>query len=198
MATAAGDNDAITSLLPTEVSGSLRLDTVDSLQSAFRRIPDGPAILRLASRLGLITDPNEVPASKFPTQYSSLTDPQLSDASARVIARAAALSEMTGMLGAVQMRMKARSKSIRAAARMRARAQWALDHPESRKAPTVSELADMVEADQQVIDLDNQAALVDMLAGMLSGAKDAHLLLKEGLSREVTLRSAQLNAKVRF
>lgn len=176
-------------------SGPIDLSTVTSLREAFRRLPEGPAILRLADRLGVTSEEGTIAKVPFKTAVSNLSDGALSDYMQHITARAAAMTEIAGVLAALQSRLKMRAKSTRAKARGRALAAWKAENPDAKTAPKVADVAALVELDEAVLDIENQITLVDMFAGMVAGAKEGHLMVKESLSREITLRSARLQAR---
>lgn len=185
---------------PTAASGSptsMGLETVTSILDAFRKIPEGEAVLRLAKRLGITTDAETVPAQKFRTRYSNLSDDQLSDLMAQVSARGAALADLVGLVGSMQIRMKARAKAVRAAARTAARDNWAEENPEAKKL-TATELNDLVEQDPLVLEHETQQSVVEMLYGMLQGTKEGHLLMRDGISREIALRTSKMKNRLGY
>jgi hypothetical protein len=171
------------------------LSSLDSLRATLERIPNGTDSVRLMAKLGLWSSDAHRGAQarpSFPKEFSSLSAQQLSDLSARVISDAGRVIELTGLLLGLEMQLKVRLRSARAAARARNRREW----PEGAKAPTKTELDDLAEEDPIVLSLEEQLALLTQLRAQADAVKEANQLYKEGVSREITYRAAQLQARV--
>jgi hypothetical protein len=147
------------------------------------------------ARLGLWTSEAHRAAQSrpaFPREFSSLTPEQLSDLSARTISDAGRVIELNGLLLGLEAQLKVRVRAARASARARARREW----PEESKAPTKTELDDLAEEDSAVTAYEEQLALLAQLRAQTEAVREANQLYKEGVSREITYRAAQLNARV--
>lgn len=128
----------------------------------------------------------------FPTEFSKLGAPELSDLSARVVSEAGRVSELVGLLSGLEARVKLRSKAARAASRSRSRRDW----PEEQKAPTRQELDDLSEEDPAVVELEEQLGLLQLLSAQAQAVREANMMYKDAVSREVTYRAAQMQARI--
>lgn len=168
---------------------------VGALKGALERVPGGTEAVRLMAKLGLWTnDAHRAPAERkpFPTKFSQLGPNELSDLSARVISEAGRVMELSGILTGLEAQLKIKARAVRAAARSNARRNW----PEDSKAPTKTELDDLAEEDPAVVEVDEQLALLGLLLAQVNAVREANSLYKEGVSREITYRAAQLNARM--
>ena len=171
------------------------LSPLDSLKAALERIPNGTDAVRLMARLGLWTSEAHRSAQvrpAFPREFSSLDAQQLSDLSARVISDAGRVIELNGLLLGLEAQLKVRVRAARAAASARSRREW----PAEAKAPTKTELDDLAEEDSAVTAFEEQLALLAQLRAQTEAVREANQLYKEGVSREITYRAAQLQARV--
>ena len=171
------------------------LSSLDSLRAALERIPNGTDAVRLMAKLGLwSSDAHRTVQARpsFPREFSTLSAEQLSDLSARVISDAGRVIELAGLLLGLELQIKVRVRAARASARARQRREWSTD----AKAPTKTELDDLAEEDPTVLGLEEQLALLAQLRAQADAVKEANQLFKEGVSREITYRAAQLNARV--
>ena len=151
--------------------------------------------MRLMARLGLWTSEAHRGAQTrpaFPREFSSLGPEQLSDLSARVISDAGRVIELNGLLLGLEAQLKVRVRAARASARARSRREW----PEDAKAPTKTELDDLAEEDSAVVSVEEQLALLAQLRAQTEAVREANQLYKEGVSREITYRAAQLQSRV--
>ena len=166
-----------------------------ALQTALERVPGGAEALRLMRNLGLWSTEGHKNAGErrpFPRTFSNLGPEQLSDLSAHIAAEAGLIFELLGLLNGIEAQHKIRVKQARAAARSRARAEW----DGEKKAPTKSEIDDIAEDDLTVIDVEEQSALIGMLIAQATAAKEATIIHKEAVSREITYRGAQMKARL--
>jgi hypothetical protein len=171
------------------------LGSLESLRAALERIPNGTDAARLMAKLGLwSSDAHRRPGQRasFPTAFSSLGPDELSDLSARVVSDAGRVLELCGLLNGLEAQLKVKARSARAAARARARRDW----PADQKAPTKSEIDDLAEEDPAVVAVDEQLGLLQLISAQASAVREANQLYKEGVSREITYRAAQLQARV--
>ena len=178
------------SFVTTENIGS-----VTALRQALERIPEGAEVVRMFAKLGLWTSEAHRGASErkmFPTEFSKLGAPELSDLSARVVSEAGRVAELVGLLSGLEARVKLRSKSARASSRSRSRRDW----PEEQKAPTRSELDDLSEEDPAVVELEEQLGLLQLLSAQAQAVREANMMYKDAVSREITYRAAQMQARI--
>lgn len=175
--------------------GGADLDAIKQLREALERIPNGTQAVRMMTRLGLWSaaahrDPGMREA--FPRKFSDLGPNELADLSAKTVSEAGRLLELVGILNGLEMQLKLRAKATRAGARSRQRRSW---DPE-KKAPTKAELDDLAEEDTAVMTVDEHLAMLGLLLASSNAAREAQILYKEAVSREITHRAAQMNARV--
>lgn len=173
----------------------MHLGDIGSLREALKRLPDGVEAVKMMDRLGIFsTAAHRNPGTRqpFPKQFHEHSPDQLSDLSAQVISDAGRIFELVGILNGLEAKLKIKSRALRARARAKARRDWSGD----RKAPTKAELDDLAEEDPSVIEVDEQMALLALLLASANAAKESSILYKEGVSREITYRGAQLNARM--
>lgn len=172
----------------------LQLSSITELRHALQRFPGGVEAVRLFARLGLWSvEAHKQPGTRqpFPSKFSDLGPDELSDLSARVVADSGRVLELVGVLNGIEAKLKIEAKAVRAAARARARRAWS-----GEKAPTKAEIDDLAEEDPAVRDVDTKMSLLAVLLAAANAAKEANTLYKEGVSREITYRAAQLNARM--
>ena len=102
------------------------------------------------------------------------------------------VAELVGLLVGLEATTKMRSRAARASARSKVRREWSKDD----KAPTKTELDDRAEEDPVVIGLDEQLGVVQQLLAQASAVREADQLYKEAVSREISYRSAQMQARL--
>jgi hypothetical protein len=171
------------------------LSSIAALRNALERLPNGTEAVRLMTRLGLWSaEAHRSPGERksFPARFSNLQPDDLSDLSARIIADAGRVLELCGLLNGIEAQLKMRAKAARAAARSRARREWSADV----KAPTRAELDDLAEEDPAVVAVDEQIALLALLLAQATAVREANQMYKEGVSREITYRGAQMSARL--
>jgi hypothetical protein len=171
------------------------LSSITALRTALERLPNGIEAVRLMTRLGLWSaDAHRNPGERrqFPSKFSSLGPEELSDLSARIVSDAGRVLELCGLLLGIEAQLKMKGRAARAAARGRIRREW----PEEAKAPTKTELDDLAEEDPAVVAVEEQMALLALLLAQAIALREAYQLYKEGVSREITYRGAQMQARV--
>lgn len=147
------------------------------------------------TRLGLwSTEAHKNPQTPktFPRAFSQLSAEQLSDLNARIISEAGRIMELVGLLGGLEAQLKIKVKAVRASARSRIRKGWDVD----LKAPTKSEIDDLAEDDPSVIEIEEQMGLLQLLMSQSHATRDAHQMYREGVSREITYRGAQMQSRM--
>lgn len=195
------------------VADDLNLSDIRSLTEALARIPNGVDAARLAAALSVWSvESHRAPAPRkpFPDRFSDLVPTQLSDLSARTVSEADRICELVGLLSGLETHLKLKAKQARAQARAGARRQAAREAAEAStegdvetvrkasraKVPTVSELNDLAEEDPRVREVDDQLSLVELLLASVSAAKEATYLRRDAISREITFRCAQMDARI--
>ena len=171
------------------------LSSVTALREALERLPEGTEIVRMFAKLGLWSSELHRAAGDrkaFPSEFSKLGAPELSDLTARVVSDAGRVVELVGLLNGLDARMKIRLRASRAASRSKQRRDW----PADQKSPTKQELDDLADEDPTVVALEEQSGLLLLLLAQSSAVRDANQLYREALSREVSYRSAQLQARI--
>ena len=171
------------------------LSSVTALRQALERIPDGEGAVRMFARLGLWTSEahRATDARKmFPQKFSDLGPQELSDLSARVVSDAGRVAELVGLLVGLEAKLKMRSRAARATSRSKVRREW----PEGEKTPAKNELDDRAEEDPTVIELEEQLGLLTLLLSQAQAIREANQLYKEAVSREISYRSAQMQARL--
>ena len=171
------------------------LSSIKQLRQALERIPGGVEAVRLMTRLGLWSaDAHKNPRvrTSFPRQFSDLGPNELADLSAATVSEAGRLMELVGVLSGLQMQLKLKEKSARAASRARSRRNW----PEDKKSPTKAELDDLAEEDVQVVTVEGQLGILGLLLSSAKAALEAQVLYKESVSREISHRGAQMQARI--
>lgn len=187
---------------------SVSLDGVRSLTGLLERLPQGTAARQLAERLGLwsTTVHNSTTQRKvvFPSNFSGLGEAELSDSYAYWLSEVFRSTELVGLLEGQKTVLTLESKSTRATARagLRRKArQLAEAARESNgavpKDPTTAQLADEVEEDERVIANDRVLGMLAVVLESAKAYKEACLAATAGLSREYSLRQAQMGARLR-
>ena len=154
-----------------------------------------PSTLDMFAKLGLWSSELHRAAGErkaFPSEFSKLGAPELSDLTARVVSDAGRVVELVGLLNGLDARMKIRLRAARAASRSKQRRDW----PADQKSPTKQELDDLADEDPSVVALEEQSGLLLLLLAQSSAVRDANQMYRESLSREVSYRSAQLQARM--
>lgn len=173
----------------------LNLAGVKNLEQALARTKNGVAAVELAKRMGIWTDSaHSAPRVRpqFPGQISSLTLPQLSDLYAEWTGEFGRIVELCGVLDGQESLLKIQTKTAQSAAR--ARILRAL--PENTKTPSAQALTDMTEDDPTVRDLFEQSGLLAVLKAHAGAAKEATAQYLTTISREISFRQAQLQARI--
>lgn len=174
----------------------LQLDGAATFTQAMERLPQGRAALTFAKRVGLYTPGyhgEQAARREFPKNIGALGPRDLSNELAYWTADMGRLCEMMGLLAGVQVYLRRRSKAVRASARARVRRQ---PLPEGKKSITVSELNDLAEEDDAVIDVEDSLAYTEILLAWFAAAKEATAQNLTTLSREITFRDSQYKARL--
>ena len=187
-------------------AADLNLNDIRSLTEALARIPNGKEAAALAERLHVWTSPvhrEHAPLASFVLTFSNLTPEGLSDLNARTVAEASRAFELVGLLSGLESHLKMTAKSTRGRSRARllreaaapkASTDGEAPKAEKVKAPTGTELADLVEEDPIVIEIDHLLSYIQIILSAAGAYKEALLMQKEAISREITYRCALINA----
>jgi hypothetical protein len=178
----------------------LDLRNVRSLPQVLERTPNGTAVAELAGRLGLVgrSLSGSVDRKAFITNVAELSAPQLSNEQSYWTSEFGRIVELIGLLQGQEKYLVLQGKSVRASARARVRREIAAEEGDSGKKAkaTVGEVNDRAEEDPAVRDLEEKAALVQILLATASAAKEATAMYLQSLSREISFRCAQMDAKI--
>lgn len=172
------------------------LSDLRSAHQLLQRTPLGETVAELAERVGLMTDGvHRTPATrrKFHTNISKLSPPQLSDEQSYWASEYGRIVELIGVLQGQEKYLALKSKAARAQARARLRR--GTEDAQVGKL-TASQVADAAEEDPVVCDLDERIALLAVFLASALAAKDATTMYLQSLSREITFRCAQMDARL--
>lgn len=172
----------------------LQLGRINTLTQALERIPQGRDAYELSRRLGLVTPEYAHPEERdrFPAKFSELSPDQLSDLNAYWLSESGRLTELVGSLAGHLKLLGLQEKAARAAARSRARA----NVEEGARKPTQSELNDLAEEDESVIDLIEKLAYIELLHAQVKATLDATRKYLDGIDKEIILRTSQMKARL--
>lgn len=187
---------------------SVSLDAVKSLNGVLARLPQGTPARTLAENLGLWSARAHANGGSrrkvFPTSFSRLDDPDLSDLNAYWLSEVFRVTELVGLLEGQKSLLTLESKSTRAGVRAGLRRKHrdeadkvAASGAARPKDPTAAQLADEVEEDPRVIEQDNQLGLLVVVLESAKAYKEACLAATAGVSREISFRQAQMGARLR-
>lgn len=177
------------------------LDGVRNLDTLLSQLPYGAGARSLARRLGVwssATHADEINVNRrYPGNFSALGDDQLSDLNSAWLSEAGRSTELVGLLEGQRTLVALSVKRAVAAARSRARKRIAEDAGEKPVKVTAAELSDMAENDPGVLDAQTTAGMLDMALASAKAYKEACLATVAGISREISFRQAQMNARMR-
>lgn len=189
------------------MSQSMTVDTIDlsdirNLGALLERLPQGSAVRTLATRLGVWTAPAHDGASNrkkpYPSDYSQLTDDQMSATYGYWVSELSRATELVGLLEGVRKLVDLIGKQHRATARatirreFEAEAKAALSDGKKVTKPTATEISDRAEESEAVRDTDQLSALLLVTTPSASAYKEACLATVTGLSREISFRQAAM------
>lgn len=190
------------------MSDDVTIQGLRSLDAVLERLPQGASARTLARQLGLWSTEAHRSASSgrtqiFPTRLSDMTEGQLSDTYAYWLSEVFRSTELVGLLEGQNLLLDLESRSVRARARSRARTALRSESAKSAgegravKEPTAAAVADAVEEDANVMTVDSAIGMLGVVLASAKAYKEACLAGTAGLSREISLRQAQMNAKLR-
>lgn len=174
----------------------LNLSDLRSVHQVLERTPLGEGIAELAERIGLVTEQihrSSVVRKKFQANVSKLSAPQLSDEQSYWASEYGRIVELLGILQGQEKYLGLKSKAARAAARARLRRN-AEEEPAAKT--TSAQINDAAEEDPVVRELDERAAIVNILLASAAAAKEATTIYLQTLSREITFRCAQMDSRL--
>lgn len=182
------------------VVDDLHLSDLKSVRQVLERTPAGAQVADLAERLGLMTEHvHKIPAVRraFQVTISRLGAPQLSDEQSYWSSEFGRIVELIGVLQGQEKLITLRAKSARAQARARVRRTWEETDEQQRRARlTDAEVADAAEEDPVVQDLDLQAGTIAVLLSSALAAKESTQMYLQSLSREISFRCSQMDARL--
>ena len=190
----------------------INLEDVKNTAEALTHTPTGAAVAEASVALGLVsreTLANPHDRRPMVQNLSSLTAQQLSDENGYWVYESARVSEQLGLLSGQEQVLKLRADRARAKARSRVRrdAEAAIAAAAAAfeagtgpkptlKMPSEARIADEAETDPGVIDADEHLETTQALMKMAKVAEkviDRYLTV---LSREITLRTSQMDARI--
>lgn len=191
-------------------SSNVDLSGVRNLSSLLERLPQGTAARRIAAQLGVWTEAahasDAVSRSRrtYPSSFSKLVDEQLSDEHAYWLGEFSRTTELVGLLEGQRQLMNLENKQTRAHARVKVRARLtesakaeAAETKTKPKAVTAGQIADEVEEDRMVMDHDAALGMLLVVHESTKAYKEATVTVLSSISREISLRQAQMNARLR-
>lgn len=190
------------------MSIELSITGISTLTNLLERLPQGTEAKRLAQRLAVFTTQahENLAANRatFPKVLSELTDGGLSDVYAYWSSELVRIYELFGLLDGQRKYLELQAKKERASARGRIRkagedavaaAREAGDPKPDKK--TAAEINDRAEEDAEVLQVVEVLAMLDMVMSSVSGYREACLAATTSLSREISFRQAQFQARLR-
>ena len=181
----------------------LNLGSMRNLSEVLARIPGGHDMWRLVARMGMwnsATHNAPEPLRAYPRAYSELEGTRLSDESAYWQSEKARCDEVIGVLTALRDRLRLLEKREQAAARGRVMSRESEREGEveglAKVKLTTTQIADKAALDPAVTDAQDVASMVELLLASASAHREAVITIVQGLSREVSYRSAMIQARV--
>lgn len=190
-------------------------DRHDDLNDYLRTTPSGRDMWTLARSMGILTRDLDGSAAAFVANIAELGPNQLSDLQSKWTSEYGRLAGIAGLLVTQEKHLTLELGRARAEARRRARATARSDAenahaaeveaakesgakvaPLKYKDPTIAELNDLAAEDPAVTDIETQVVSVQMMLAMTLATKDAVEKYLSGVSREITWRSAQMQARM--
>ncbi len=175
----------------------LQLPRAHNIGQLLAKTPNGTDAVALARRLGLwTTSAHDTPGERpvFPRHLATLSPPEISDEMAKWTAEFGRITELLGALTGQREQLKIRAKAVRAEVRSNIRKTYRAS--DDGKVPTATVIADEAEEHPSVVDVEEKLALVELLIAHTQAAKEATTQFITTLSREITLRDAQIRGKL--
>ena len=179
------------------MNDTLAVDGMTTPEQVLSRTPNGSEMLRIGRALGLVstTINQKIERQAFIRNISDLGPKELSDQQSLWASEYGRLCELHGLLIGQRDHLNLQMRSAKARARSRARSRLA-DDSSSRKPPTATELNDLAEEDSTVQKITEQLGVVELLAASTSAAKEATDRYLQALSREISFRCTQIEARI--
>ena len=171
------------------------LSDVTTLPQVLARTPNGESVAQLAEKLGLLTKGRWRGNSErraFVTDISKLSPAKLSDEQSYWAGEYGRIVELLGLLQGQEKTLTLKSKSARSAARSRIRR----DAEAAGNKVTATSVNDEADDDPAVVDIEEQMSVVSVLLATAGAAKEATTMYLSTLSREISFRCAQMEARI--
>jgi hypothetical protein len=185
----------------------LSISGINNLSSLLERLPLGEQARAVAQRIAVWTTPahQQVAGSrqKFPTNFADLNEDKLSDTYAYWNSELIRIHELHGLLDGQRKYLELQAKKEKALARGAVRKEFeelaaaAKEKGEKVNKPTAAEINDRAEENEKVLAVDEVQAMLDMVMASVSGYREACVTATTGLSREISFRQAQFQARLR-
>jgi len=177
------------------VGDAVDLSDVKSLSQVLSRTPNGEAVATLAERLGLLTK-GSVKASSarrgFVADIARLSPAQLSNEQSFWAGEFGRIVELIGLLQGQEKQLALRGKAARSSARSRIRR----DAEAEGAKITATSVNDDAEDDPAVRDVEEQSTVVTVLLSSALAAKEATAMYLSVISREISFRCSQMDARI--
>jgi hypothetical protein len=172
---------------------SLNLSDVKSLSQVLERTPNGADVAKLADRLGLLSkQEGESDRSAFKHKVSELSPPQLSDEQGYWAGEFGRIVELIGLLQGQEKYLALKSKEARARERSRLRR----EAEDASVKKTAGQINDETEDAVSVRDVDEASIALVVLLSSATAAKEAVSMYLTTLSREISFRCSQMDARI--
>jgi hypothetical protein len=177
-------------------SNDMNLGDLRNIKASLSRLPNGGPAVDLAARLGLWSSEQHaqvIARKSFPQNLATLTADAISNENGYWTSEYGRIREIDGAINGQRELNKIHLKRAQAAARGRVR----LAIKEGEKL-TATQVNDKAEEDIAVLDLAEQAALIELLSAHAKAALEGTSQYLATLSREITLRTANLPGRTNF
>ena len=179
------------------MNDTLAVDGMTTPEQVLGSTPTGSEMLRIGRDLGLVSTSinQKIERKAFTRNISGLGPREISDQQSLWASEYGRLCELHGLLVGQRDYLNLQLRSAKAKARSRARAKHAEEN-DSRKPPTATELNDLAEEDATVQTITEQIGVVELLAASTNAAKEATDRYLQALSREISFRCTQMEARI--
>jgi len=177
------------------IGDAVDLNDVKNLGQVLSRTPNGEAVAELAERLGLLTSGATKASSArrgFISEIAKLSPAQLSNEQSFWAAEFGRIVELIGLLQGQEKYLALKAKAARSTARSRIRR----DAEAKELKVTATSVNDEAEDDPDVRDTDEQSTIVTILLASALAAKEATTMYLQVISREISFRCSQIDAKI--
>lgn len=159
-----------------------------NLDQLLDKTPWGRAAAGLCERIGLLTPAYRaggVARRPFPTDFSSLSDRDVSKLLSYFVSELGRVSEIVGILSGQERLLGLELKRAQARARARARREAAA----AGVKVTLAELDDVAASDPTVVDLEDRLAALQTVLVQAQAVREVTLAYQQAISREITFRT---------